>query len=226
MVIEPFAGSAAISIASGLPYLLAEADPGIRDLFNTGRSTSLAEWRRQVEEIRSFVRSVSGPTNVQIKSELAALSPWQSFIVRVQACGMYVGAANSTLFYPQFASALAKRLDLLSDAESHAALQRCVDCYESYAQLTLFDTEDQTFVVDPPYLGTNGGYAGSDISVEKMREFLSRKQVSPVMVTYGDGAQTTFPDLNWEVVAERKVPRVHASGTITRTEYVAYTRWS
>lgn len=224
-VVEPFAGSAAISIASGKPYFLAEADPGIRDLFNTGRSVSLREWSRQVDEVWSYLYASCWPTRCQIADDLQNLRPWQAFVIRVQACGLFVGTACSTMLYKQFLPALGGRLGLLRQRETWVGLQRCLDCVEDYRMLVT-DDDKLAFVIDPPYLGTAGNYKGGDVSARDLSVYINQFQKSPVMVTYGDGAEQTFPDLPWEVVAERSVPRVRVGGVIKRTEYVSYQRWS
>jgi hypothetical protein len=224
-VVEPFAGSAAISIASGKPYFLAEADPGIRDLFNTGRSVSLQEWFRQVDEVWTYLRGSCWPARCQIADDLAKLRPWQSFIIRVQSCGLLVGTACSTMLYKQYLPALGTRLNTLRTEQTWQSLRRCIDCVDDYSKLVT-DDEQLAFVIDPPYFGTNGNYKGGNVPAADLRRYINSFQKSPVMVTYGDGAAETLPDLTWEVVAERSVPRVRVGGVIKRTEYVSYQRWT
>lgn len=89
-----------------------------------------------------------------------------------------------------------------------------------------YDDGKTLFFVDPPYLGTQGNYidktAGIDrtssISAADIEDFVLGLK-SPVLMTYGDGAQETFANLDWKLATKRKVPLIRTGGTRERSEW-------
>lgn len=224
-VIEPFAGSAAISLASGLRFGVCEADPRIRDFFEFFRYAT----DDQVDDALSEIERLTGswPDRYDAAADLESLRPWQAFIVRVTTCGMFRGAANSSRFYRQFAGSLTKALRKLRSPNIRSRLRACVFVGSDYREALQFDHPNIAIVIDPPYLRTTGGYFGRDVSAADLDAFASAFRLSPVLVTYGDGAAADMPSLSWSKIADRKVARLAAKdgGTLARGEFAAYRNW-
>ena len=47
----------------------------------------------------------------------------------------------------------------------------------------------------------------------------------PILFTYGSNAKTIFPQFDWQVAVERKVPILRGGGTRIRIEHYAKINW-
>ena len=140
--------------------------------------------------------------------------------VRVNCSGVYAGQLSSWVLYPQHK---------LPARDTSKILPRLKNIELIHGDASLYQEQDGDVVfLDPPYLGTKGNYkeaAKSGIeesySPQKTIDLISRIS-APVILTYGDGAEETFPDYEWHQVVKRKVPNIRKGGTVDRTENVAY----
>ena len=83
--------------------------------------------------------------------------------------------------------------------------------------------------LDPPFLGTFANYkaGGKDfggLDAKSLEDWAFSLQC-PVLFTYGDHAQDTFPRFTWQKALVRKVPILRGGGTKERTEWFATRNW-
>lgn len=219
-IVEPFAGSLAFALAhQPASIVAAEANPLVRELWEYLRSEATDERLAFLETLR--------PTEKVDAFEWAQryeLTAPETTLIRLQISGAYVGQLSSRVLYPQHTLSLKAERSLLS------YIQRALKPVRTSFELCQDeDREGAVFFIDPPFLGTSANYKapGKDfggLDAKSLEDWvLSLK--CPVLFTYGDGAQDTFPSLVWKKAVTRKVPILRGGGTKERTEWFALRNW-
>lgn len=214
VVAEPFAGSLAYSMGWRPSRILAaEANPLVRDLWEWLRTEATVSRLQELE--------LSKPvTKVDLRS--LGFREEETTLLRLMISGVYTGQLSSYIAYPQH------RLDLQKLREALPYIQASLKpVMEDYQELVC--GPDTLLFVDPPYLGTSANYVGrkqkyGDINPGALQEYVLQAG-GPVLITYGDGAQETFPQLSWKKATTRKVPRIRGGGVVERTEWYATLNW-
>tara|TARA_B100001778_G_scaffold334984_1_gene350354 strand:- start:26632 stop:27381 length:750 start_codon:yes stop_codon:yes gene_type:complete len=143
--------------------------------------------------------------------------------VRVNCSGVYAGQLSSWVLYPQHK---------LPARDTSKMLHRLKNIEIIHGDAGDYQEQDGDVVLlDPPYVGTRGNYkeaAKSGIeesySPQQTIDLIARLSC-PVILTYGDGADETFPQYEWKQVVKKKVPNIRKGGTVERSENVAYINW-
>ena len=210
-IVEPFLGSGAYGLSTDLPVLGYEQNEDVVEMWRWLQSTTPGELKvlgRLVEEAKTRKADV----------RTLGLDRGPQTYVRINCAGLVLGQMSAWVLYPQ---------NKLPIEETISALVRIRDVTVLHADGNgHVPIEGDLLFVDPPYIGTNPNYgdAHETFDVERCRTLTSLPG-TPKIVTYGDGAQSIFPALDWQVVARRKVPNVRKGGTTDRTEWVSYVDW-
>lgn len=217
-VVETYLGSGA--------FLLAQTHPGLGYDTN-GDLVAMWHWlqkctRQDLLDLNSDVEKLKlTESKPDVRKLGLALGP-QTY-VRINTTGVLVGQLTAWRIYPQNKLPVdntSKYLEKIRDVE---VIHGDASLYQHWNGDLLF--------VDPPYVGTTGGYVekgkGSLEARYKPQDTVNLidQTTNPVILTYGDGAQDIFPSYDWQLVATRKVPNVRRGGTVDRSEYVAYVNW-
>jgi len=201
-IVEPYAGSLAYSLNSGLPFLAYEINPKVAAMYDWLRyqtSSSIAALPEPIEkvDIRSY-----------------GWSEGQNTYYQLNGCSTMLGQLSSWTFYPQHNLPKEKTVQALSYLANGEVV--CGDCHELYD----YRKEDFLFV-DPPYVGTSANYIGGEESYhpEQTREFLDRMPKGTWAMTYSSRPKE-FADYQCRVLCKVKVPNIRKGGTTERTEYL------
>lgn len=215
-IIEPFLGSGSYTLSYGYEGLGVDADPNVISLWEFLQKSS-------PEELRSLDKWWEERKLLQPPADLLEiereLGKGASLYFKINVCGVYVGQWSSSLPYPQYALPVEKTIDALPEARKLEV--RLGDWKSVRGDLR----EGDAILLDPPYLGTSGNYKGEESFDPSgiTQEILSWG--IPVLFTYGTGAPKIFPELSWEILLKRKVPRIRGGGTIDREEWVSRINW-
>jgi site-specific DNA-adenine methylase len=223
-IVEPYLGSGCYLLSSGLPGLGYETNGDVVAMWKWLQTTSPAELKdlyRAVEEIKI---DPSTPVKPDVRLMLG-LNLGQQTYVRINTTGVLVGQLTAWKIYPQ------NRLPI---EQTIACLPLLKDIEVIHGSAALYKHQDgDALFVDPPYLGTTAGYVekGGNKSHETTYKPLETIDLinstsNPILVTYGDGAVSHFPGLQWQPVMTRKVPNIRRGGTVDRTEWAAYVNWT
>lgn len=221
-ILEPFAGSLAYSLHyKPARVVSADVNPKLRDLWNWFRTEATLDALFHLESLKPDAK-----VDAREWGAKHGLSEPEVTLLRLQISGAYVGQLSSWILYPQH------RLDL-SEARGHLAyVQRSVAApltdFRDPALLEASASPDTVAFVDPPYVNTSANYKGAgdhgSMNPEAITSFVKALQC-PVLFTYGDGAQQTFPEFEWRLVKRRKVPILRGGGTRERCEWYALLNW-
>lgn len=217
VIVEPFAGSLAYSLHyRPRSVVAAESNPLVRGLWEWFRSEATAGDLERMELARVVEKEDARSWALR-----HGFTEPMTTLMRLQTSGAYVGQLSSMVLYPQHNPGLRVMAGGLGYVRG--AL-RGVLC--DYRETEAACGESGAFAfVDPPYLATSGNYksVGADhgsIEPRAVEDFVLGLRC-PGLVTYGDGAQETFPRLKWELAVVRKVPVLRGGGTRDRTEWYA-----
>jgi site-specific DNA-adenine methylase len=219
-IVEPFAGSLAYSMSYRPPrnLIAAEANPLVRGLLEWLRQEATEERLTELEALRADLKD-------KVNLISLGLPEPETTLLRLMTSGAYVGQLSSKVHYAQHSFKLGGLKDDLP------YLRRTLrPLFEDFLQCEEACNQPNTMAfVDPPYLGTEGNYKskGKDhggLDAKAVQAFVLRLKC-PVLMTYGDGCQETFPALTWEKAVTRKVPILRGGGTKERTEWYARLNW-
>ncbi len=223
-IIEPFGGSLAYS-AHYKPAAVwaAESNPLVRSLLEWLRTEATSDDLTRLEGLKPSEKIDAMAWGVK-----HGLKEPEVTLTRLQISGAYVGQLSSRVLYPQHSlnlTALKERLPYVKDS-----LREVQSDFRSPAIRMAAEGRGTMCFVDPPYLNTSGNYKskGADhggLDVAAITAFV-KSLPCPVLFTYGDGAQTTFPDLEWTKAVTRRVPILRGGGTRERTEWYTTLNWS
>lgn len=219
LLIEPFAGSLAYSIHYQRPTIVAaEANPLVRELWNWLQSSAVTADIQKLEGLKPVDK-----VDARDWARRHGLNEPQTTLLRLQISGAYVGQLSSWILYPQHSLGMEAFKENLSYVKR--ALRPVRDDFR-HPDIQAAAREPGAFAfVDPPYLDTSANYksAGKDhggLDPKAVEDFVLGLPC-PVLMTYGDGAQETFPRLAWTKAVTRKVPILRGGGTRERTEWYA-----
>jgi len=216
-IVEPYLGSGAYGLNSGLPLLGYEIDPELVGMWR---------WLQGVDEkgLRDLDRLVEDRKKLETKPDVRdmGLESGALTYVRVNVCSVVVGQLSSWKVYPQH------RLPI---EETIRCLGRLRD-----VSVVLGRGEDHVpadgdgMFVDPPYIGTVGNYGDGVEDGYRAADtigLIDRAVAAdvPCMVTYGTNCREVFPSWSWEKVKDVRVPNMRKGGTVDRSEWVAYLGW-
>jgi site-specific DNA-adenine methylase len=212
-VVEPYLGSGAYLLNSGLPGLGYEANKDLVGLWNWLRKTNENELR----DLAALVQSRKDKPDVR---DLKLDHGPQTYI-RINVCSVVVGQLSSWKIYPQHRLPVEETIRCLPRLKD-------IDVIHAGGETHQCEEGDMLFV-DPPYVGTVGNYiekGGKEIERSYDPEDTMRllECQCPALVTYGTNAMEVFPSLHWELVKTIKVPNMRRGGTVDRKEFVSYTR--
>lgn len=214
-VVEPYLGSGAYGLNSGLPVLGYEINRDLVALWVWLKQVTVAELVDLNRQVEDYKKRTQKP-DVRDMS----LSAGAEVYVRVNVCSVVVGQLSSWKVYPQH------RLPI---EDTIACLARLKDLEVVYGLgETYQDGEGDWLFVDPPYAGTRGNYiakGGTNIDYEydpRTTEQLVCRTHNPLVFTYGTEAPAVFPFMEWSAVTTSHVPNMRTGGRKERTEHVAY----
>lgn len=218
-VVEPYLGSGAYVLSTGLPGLGYETNGDIVELWRwlqQCRPDDLRDLRRDVERF-----TLDGGKDVREMN----LSKGPETYVRVNVTGLLTGQLTAWRIYPQH------RLPIEETIAALDAVRRVQVIHAPSAEYVP-SPGDMAFV-DPPYHGTRPGYEEKGLRSHDRHDVTSVEAVLnacdvariPSIMTYGDGAAEVFPGRTWELVTTRKVPNVRSGGCVERREHVSYSCW-
>lgn len=215
-LVEPFAGSMAMSINSSQPALGIELNSDV---------VACWHWLQKVEahQLLSIANSVEDLKRRETKPDarLLGLCKGAETWVRLNITGLVVGQLSSWRIYPQHQLPTQQTIDALPRIRSIEIRHGSATDY--------IPSDGDVLFVDPPYLGTTGNYInksnGNNLDQQfnpnSIRTWLASIRV-PMVITYGTSAMVDLPEYQWQLVAMRRVPNVRKGGTVNRCEYVAY----
>ena len=213
VIIEPFAGSLAFSLNSGRPFAAWDTSAEL---------IAMWQWLKKVEpdELKTLTQ-YQGLNKVDVRT-LPICVEAKTYL-RINIASVMTGQLSSWSIYPQH------KLPVEQTIEALPAIRTGTYTHGSAASILAFaDKADQRTMVflDPPYLGTKGNYAdmneGDLKAIQATKDIIATFKNSPITLTYGDGAEETFPGLPWETVLIKKVPNLRKGGTVERREMAAF----
>jgi len=220
-IVEPYLGSGAYWFSTDLPCLGYEANGDVVAMWKWLKSTT----PKELKELSEAVETIKvDPSNVE-KPDVRrlGLTLGQQTYVRINVTGVVVGQLTAWKIYPQYSLPIENTVRCLPRLKDIDVVHGTAGNY--------VHTEGDLVFVDPPYLGTTAGYeekgkksheTGYDFKETKS---LISSTTNPIIFTYGDGADSIFPEYTWSQVCVRKVPNLRRGGTVDRTESVAYVNW-
>jgi 16S rRNA G966 N2-methylase RsmD len=231
LLVEPFAGSAAVSIAwsneTGKPWIGYEINPLVCDVWwwlkeqtEASMSALRLDAARVVESARqksgSFKPTCGGPPHPNtppLASEITSDKPAQ----------IWLGAVSSLVKGQiQENSRIVREPDVSSVIRALPAIRRGNVLNTSGLNAVEQDSKRTTFFVDPPYHGTST-YNGVGTDQGIVRSLLDRIQGGTIVLTYGEGARERWPELEWEILIEKGVggPKLAGGGKVRR-DFIAH----
>lgn len=215
-IIEPFLGSGSYTLSYGFEGLGVDADPNVISLWKFLQEVSPEQLRLLDPWWKERKLSQPPASLSEIEREFGKGA---SLYFKINVCGVYVGQWSSNLPYPQHPLPLDKTIDALPEARKIDV--RLGDWKSIREDLR----EGDVVFFDPPYFGTRGNYRGEESFDHSSISSEILSWGVPVLFTYGTGAPEIFPEISWELLLKRKVPRIRGGGTIEREEWVARINW-
>ena len=216
-IVEPYLGSGAYGLNSGLPLLGYEIDPELVGMWR---------WLQGVDEkrLRDLEKLVEDRKKLELKPDVRdmGLESGALTYVRVNVCSVVVGQLSSWKVYPQHRLPIEETIRCLGRL-------RDVEVMHGRGEDHVFVEGDGLFV-DPPYLGTVGNYGDGVEDGYRAADtigLIDRAVAAdvPCMVTYGTNCREVFPMWHWDKVKDVRVPNMRKGGTVDRSEWVAYLGW-
>lgn len=229
-IVEPFAGSAAYALSYAPKFvILTDINPLVRELWewliDEATEDDLLGLRQKLEHLRQKGAKVDLRTK-NLPSPLLTLA-------RLMVASVVKGQLSSWTLYPQHRSSVDVLVGQLPYIKKSVfVVEPGNGGYEdAFADAFMLQTsvhrKGRTCVfVDPPYIGTKANYKDGPQSwtlaeAKKLADLVHKAAQAgcQVVMTYGDGAQQVFPEFDWQVAVQRKVPNIRRGGTVDRTEW-------
>jgi hypothetical protein len=214
-IVEPYLGSGAYGLNSGLPLLGYELNLELVELWH---------WLQRVgeKELRDLDRLVEDRKKSEPKPDVRdmGLCVGARAYVRVNVCSVVVGQLSSWKVYPQHRLPVDETIRCLGRL-------RDVVVVHGRGEDHLYERGDGLFI-DPPYLGTVGNYGDGMEDGYRASDtvgLVGRRGDVPCMVTYGTNCREVFTGWEWEKVKDVRVPNMRRGGTVDRSEWVSYHGW-
>ena len=218
-VVEPYLGSGAYILSTELPGLGYEINDEVVSLWRWLKSTNeedLLRLARVVDELRSAKEK---PDVRELGLDLG-----RQTYVRLSAASIVTGQLKSWKLYPKHKLPIEKTIECLPRLNDIEVVHGSANEY--------VHREGDLLFIDPPYVGTDGGYMGEQGKRNHGSAYLPEDTIhlissttNPIIFTYGDGAPEIFRDFVWSPVKTMKVPNMRSGGTTDRTEWVSYINW-
>lgn len=226
-IVELFLGSGVFSMNSCVPCLGYELNEGVCQIYNFLKNTT----KERLLELNQYWLDNRATLNKQGASVLPFEDPGIVNYFRINISSVYTGQLVSKILYAQHSLPIDKTIACLDQMKNLTVVN---DDYSKYVP-----QEGDLVFVDPPYLNTKGGYISEDsdkvktkkpmkdhtksFDPNRLTDFLKTVK-NPIIFTYGDGAEQTFPEYKWEKVAEASAAKINGKegGSSKRTEYVSY----
>lgn len=217
-LVEPYLGSGAFSIQA----LLAGFEGQVCGSDQSAEVVALWDWLRSPQAEEDLLRLLDWSQQQEEKVDIRTLGldPGPLLYLKLNSCGAYVGQWGSWTYYPQHNLPVLQTIRLLPLARKVQVTRKAAEDWDPQP--------GDAYFLDPPYVGTVGGYVREkEYDPSTTMDLIGRCQERgvPVLVSYGSGAPEVFPDLEWELVKRRKVPRIRTGGTVERQEYIARVGW-
>ena len=213
-LVEVCLGSGSVSVNLGSDYecIGSDVDERVVKLWHWLQSVTEDELRDLNGRFQSLKTHAHKPDIRNYKWN----NEGEMLYVKLNTCGAYVGQWSSWSVYPQHRLPIKKTIAALPRMKEITVLHRSFMDYD-------YRPGDVVFF-DPEYVGTSANYSkkAREKTPRMIRDFLDKNKHTPIVFTYGTDAPVLFPELNWQVGMERKVPRLRGGGTLDRTEYVCY----
>ena len=218
-VVEPYLGSGSYIISCDVPGLGYELNGDLVAMWNWLKCCTPSDLIELDKQVRALKETEEKPDVRKLGLPLGM----QTY-VRINITGVMVGQLTCWKIYPQHNLPLENTL---------ACLQRLkeIDVIHGTANHYVHSDGDLLFV-DPPYVGTTGGYEekskkkSHDITYDPNKTLeLIKSTNNPIIFTYGTNAPQLFPEYKWEMVKTIKVPNFRKGGTVDRIEWVSYINW-
>ena len=220
-LVEPYLGSGCYALQSQGPALGFDVNSNIVDLWNWLKNDATPERLRELQKL--LEEAVDKDPNRKPDVRNMGLSHGEMTYVRINVTGVYVGQLSSWKVYPQHSLPIDQTISLLPRLKD-------IDVRNEDAEKYIEQEGDLVFI-DPPYTLTRANYKqdGKNGIEETYNpsatvDLISRL-TSPIIFTYGTNAKEVFPEYEWEVLKQKKVPRIRGGGTVDRTEHVCYLNW-
>lgn len=207
-IAEPFLGSGAFMLNSGLPGIGYEMNP---------RLVAMWRWLKQAsaDDLRSLADLVDCCKKDRPSVRDFGLDPGPETYVCVNVTGLVVGQLSSWTVYPQHSLPIEDTIQCLPRLKDIEVMQG--DGHQFVAE-----RGDMLFV-DPPYIATSANYAKLEYDPIKTVNMIEASDC-PTILTYGSNAESVFPQYQWETIKTVKVPNMRRGGTVDRNEMVTYLR--
>ena len=216
-VVEPYLGSGSYILSTELPGLGFETNPEVVAMWEWLK-TATAEDIRQIDKMVREAKSQHEKPDVK----LLGLDVGPQTYVRINVTSVVTGQLKSWKIYPQHNIPVNLTIDCLPRLKDIQVVHGTANSYVHQDGDLLF--------IDPPYVGTDGGYKDKKVDHGKTYDPEDTKRLiastsNPIIFTYGDGAQEIFSEYKWEHVKTAKVTNMRKGGTTDRSEWVAYINW-
>lgn len=207
-IVEPFLGSGAFMLNSGLPGIGYEMNP---------RIVAMWRWLKQAsaDDLRGLANLVDRCKKDRPSVRDLGLDSGPEAYVCINVTGLVVGQLSSWTVYPQHSLPIDDTIRCLPRLKEIEVVQG--DGHQFVAE-----RGDMLFV-DPPYVATNANYAKVEYDPNKTVSMIEAWDC-PTILTYGSNAESVFPQYQWETVKIVKVPNMRRGGTVDRNEMVTYLR--
>jgi hypothetical protein len=206
-------------LASDLPGLGYEINSDLVAMWNWLKGCTTTDLLDIDKQVRALKETEEKP---DVRKLGLSLGP-QTY-VRINITGVMVGQLTCWKIYPQYNLPLENTLACLSRLKDVDIIHGTANQYTH--------TDGDLLFIDPPYVGTYGGYEekskkkGHDASYDPSKTLdLLGTTNNPAIFTHGTNAPEIFPDFSWEKVKTIKVPNFRRGGTVDRVEWVAYINW-
>ena len=202
-VVEPYLGSGSYILSTELLGLGFEINPDVFAMWEWLKTATPDDIRQIDKMVREAKTKEEKPDVKQMGLELGP----QTY-VRINTTSVITGQLKSWKIYPQHHIPVNLTIDCLPRLKDIQVVHGTANSYVHQGGDLLF--------IDPPYVGTDGGYKDKKVDHSKSYDPEDTKRLiasttNPIIFTYGDGAQEIFSDYKWEHVKTAKVPQ-HAKG--------------
>lgn len=213
-IVEPYFGSGAFSLNNKGPAVGYELNEDLYDLLIWLKEVD----RGTLESLQKIVIS-NRFENGKIDIRTLNLSKGAETYLKINVCSAVVGQLSSWKIYPRHNLPIEETLKAIPRLKE-------IDIFNMSGEKHL-EKDGDLFFIDPPYVNTSANYktAKKDFTdlynPQDTKKLISRLS-SPIIFTYGTLANEIFPEYDWNLVKEIKVPNIKNGGTVSRFEYVTY----
>jgi len=213
-IVEPYFGSGSFSLnntGSAVGYEVNDDLYAMLAWLKTTDKTELFDLKKIVD--------INSSKNEKLDVRTLQLEKGPETYLRINVCSAVVGQLSSWKIYPQHKLPVEKTL------ESIPRLKEII-LFNKSGESHIEDDGDLVFI-DPPYIDTKANYFSqskdyTDLYNPNTTIDFIKNTKSPIIFTYGTNAKKIFPNYNWNLVKEVKVPNIRNGGTVSRYEYVSY----